>query len=161
MIYPYEPRTLDAIASVYEHHVDSLEPNPWIAKIAERLNAIWKRGRANAESTLTFTRGIDHIAIRDRRSGREPHDLTLSGSAAAIYLACDAGATIDQLAAGVARTSARGAIVRLLDDLVGRRLLYAEGGIYLALAVAERPLLAAERAPIAEGAGRDARRVTA
>ena len=80
--------------------------------------------------------------LRDRRAGTPARDVTLRGVAAAVYVAADAGATLDELVARVPSGVKPAEIQELLADLVARRYMYEERGKYLSLAVADRPLLA-------------------
>jgi ribosomal peptide maturation radical SAM protein 1 len=144
LIYPLDREQLMEIAYDFEYYIDSLEQNPWIGKIRRLVAETWNYKRArrdNEPCSLTYVRGAGFVTIYDRRNGLPPQDLVLSGSAARIYLACDAGKSVAQLRAELELGLEDEHVRELLDDLVAKRLMYEENGVYLALAVAIRPVL--------------------
>jgi hypothetical protein len=90
-----------------------------------------------------YRRGPGFVNIIDHRflAARE-HRYTLEGPEALIYFACEAGATVRQIAQTLGRNG-HGAvpvttIESVLRELVAARLVYEEEGQYLSLALPER-----------------------
>src|SRR5262249_48903723 len=103
--------------------------------------------------SLTYRRGPGFVAIPDRRPNLPTADYVLRGLQAAIYAACEDGATLEKLCATLHGSSGRAIdAARLLDfleSLVELRLMCAEDGHYLSLALPARPSAAIRRDPSA------------
>jgi ribosomal peptide maturation radical SAM protein 1 len=155
-LYPVDDETLHDLAFSFSHDfLDSSQS----ALFEDLRNAIvtWRKAYSPQRVSLTLERGADFIIIRDRRPGLPQQDYTFSGAAAALYLACDAGATIDHLlpihrAASGPHAGDAAELEAFLEKLTATRLLYKEGNTYLALAVSPRPLVSYD-ALVAEIAG--------
>jgi ribosomal peptide maturation radical SAM protein 1 len=145
LIYPAGDELLARIAYEFEYFVKDLEPNPMIKPLHARVARLWSESAP--PSTLTLVRGAGFVTIYDRRAGLPAQDLTLTGTSATIYLELDAGRTPEQLADALGGAVGTAAIRELLDELVRKRLVYEENGVYLALAVALRPVLARRTVP--------------
>jgi ribosomal peptide maturation radical SAM protein 1 len=141
LIYPVKREMLMKLAYDFQYWIDDLTPNPFIARIHERVKRLFMSG--GAPSTLIMTRGIDFIRLSDRRRDLPNEDYILSGTSAAIYLACDGGASHASLLEKFGAEATAAAIDGLLQNLTRKRLLYREGETYLALATAMRPVLPA------------------
>ncbi len=144
LIYPLERERLMQIAYEFQYHVD-LPENPYIPLLHQRVRELWMDRKFQA--TLTLYRGAGFIAINDRRPGLPQQDLTLSGTSAQVYLACDAGLSFDALAQRFGDQASPEDLRGLLSSLVAKRLMYVENETYLSLAVAHRPVLAYEEVP--------------
>jgi hypothetical protein len=106
--------------------------------------------------TLVWSRGPGFITIVDERPGMPHARYTLDDTEAAIYLACDAGASPAQVQAALV---ARGLdapevseITDFLAELTAAGLVYEEAGRYLSLAIARHPRMHADVAPLREPA---------
>jgi hypothetical protein len=80
--------------------------------------------------------------VEDRRAGLEAANYRFDGIEEKIYLACDAGATANDLSTKFALDGEEELdaqeIEEFLDDLVQARLMYREGNSFLALAIPVR-----------------------
>lgn len=77
---------------VLHEYADGRNPEEYarpIIDFAERWRAQYKYG----EHTLSYRRGPGFTLIRDRRLGLPRSDYQLAEAEAAVYFACDAGAT--------------------------------------------------------------------
>jgi ribosomal peptide maturation radical SAM protein 1 len=141
-VYALPDEALMRLAYDFEYEVPELAGRAY-PKLQQRFGALWSK--AVRGGTFRYARGPGFVKLRDRRAGTPARDVTLRGAAALVYLAADAGATVDELV----RCAREGAdpdiapeqVRELLDDLVARRYMYEEGGKYLSLAVADRPVL--------------------
>jgi ribosomal peptide maturation radical SAM protein 1 len=144
-VYDLPEEALMRLAYDFEYDVPELTGRKYAIDIARFLARSWQKQHRN---TFRYSRGPGFIRLRDRRPGLPHSDVTLRGVSAALYLACDAGATLAELTRLVDDTMNAAApadqIKDLLDDLVRRRYMYEEDGKYLALAVADRPLVSYE-----------------
>jgi ribosomal peptide maturation radical SAM protein 1 len=145
-VYDLPTESLMRLAYDFEYAVPALAGRSY-PDLQKRLQTMWPKGSGGG--TFRFARGPGFIKLRDRRVGTPSRDVTLRGAAAAVYLAADAGATLAELVDRARRVDpdvASAEIEELLLDLVARRYMYEEGGKYLALAVADRPVLAYDHA---------------
>jgi ribosomal peptide maturation radical SAM protein 1 len=142
-VYGLPAESLMRLAYDFEYDVPSLAGRSY-PNVQQRLQTMWPKGSGGG--TFRYARGPGFIKLRDRRTGTPARDVTLRGASAAVYLAADAGATVAELVASARRDAdphvSAAEIEELLHDLVARRYMYEEGGKYLALAVADRPVLA-------------------
>lgn len=140
-VYALDQQELMDIAYEFEHRCEPGEPTAVAERMRDAIEKIWPN-RLPA-GRLTYERGPDFVTITDTRFSLH-QTLTLRGRSAAIYLACDAGASLAELRKLCGRALADVAdeqIAALLQDLVNRRLMYEENGRYLSLALALRPVL--------------------
>ena len=104
--------------------------------------------------TLLWLRGPGFITIVDERPGMPHARYTLDDCEAAIYLACDAGATPAQVQAALAARSDGvpevSEITDFLAELTAAGLVYEEAGRYLSLAIARKPRMHADVSPLRE-----------
>jgi hypothetical protein len=99
----------------------------------------WRADQNAGYRSLRYRRGPGFLLINDRRPNLEAADYSFGEAEAAIYLACDDGATAaDALAAVQAQgieTFDLEEVTEFLDGLVDSKLAYREGGRYLSLAL--------------------------
>jgi ribosomal peptide maturation radical SAM protein 1 len=147
MVHPISDRSmLDDLAYQFEYeYADGRVPETYAAPLTKALTA-WRENFSRTRNSLTYRRGPGYLLIEDGRSVAGDVDdirYTLERDEAEIYLACDAGATPEQVAARLAKTGKDAPtpdeIGEFLDELVRRRLVYREGRRYLSLAVAADP----------------------
>lgn len=155
MIYPVEDRaTLDDLAYTFEYrHVDGRDPESYVGTMRAALKQWLVRPMPRA---LLWSRGPGFVTIVDERPGLPHARYTLDDTEAAIYLACDVGASAARvretlLATGVDAPDVA-EIADFLAELTAAGLLYEEGGRYLSLAIARTPRMHAEVAPPREAA---------
>ncbi len=139
LLYDLDEGSLRDLAQVFSYdHADGRDPRAYIGELRERVEQ-WKRDAGRNRGALTYRRGPGFLVLTDTRTTTEPARYTLGEAQAAAYLACDAGATAKSIAEEVRRRSAAelsaGELDELLRDLVAARLVYEEGGKYLALAL--------------------------
>lgn len=150
LIYPVEARdALEDLAYSFEYrYADGRDPESYVGGLRAAVKQ-WMLRRARR--ALVWSRGPGFVTIVDERPGMPHARYTLDETEAAIYLACEAGAS----AARVRETlMARGVeapdvaeIADFLAELTAAGLLYEEGGRYLSLATARTPRMHAEVAP--------------
>jgi len=144
-LYPVDDAALFDLAFAFAHEfIDSSQS----AVFEELRTAVvgWRKVFGTMRVTLSLERGEDFILLRDRRPGLPQQDYTFTGAAAALYLACDAGATVQQLlplhrAASGDPDASEDELTAFLDKLTATRLMFKEGNLYLSLAVSARPLV--------------------
>jgi len=138
-VYGLDDETLNDLAYAFEYrHLDGRQPEAYGAPMARAIEA-WRAGWPASYRSLRYRRGPDFLSIQDRRPGREFADYTFGSNEAAIYLACDEGATAAEACAAV--HAADGADIdvdeaeEFLRHMVELRLMYTEKKRYLALAL--------------------------
>ncbi|HYW53776.1 MAG TPA: RiPP maturation radical SAM C-methyltransferase [Dongiaceae bacterium] len=148
LVYPVDRELLPEIAYEFRYRTDRIASEGVYRKLQARLAEYWApNGRFGAaHSSLRYSRGVGFVKIRDRRAGLPARDLTLNGISAAVYLACDDGKTVAEVVRALHAQLEDGGVTpehvtELMDDLVGKRLMYEENGRYLSLACADRPVL--------------------
>ena len=113
----------------------------------------WRQFSKDGPGYLCYRRGPGFLSVEDRRAGLEAADYRFDGIEGKIYLACDAGATVDYLSTQFAVSGDEELdaqeIEEFLDDLVQARLMYREGNCFLSLAIPVRT------APTASEASRE------
>jgi ribosomal peptide maturation radical SAM protein 1 len=139
-LYPVEEKSLRNLVYDFEHrYFDGRDPATYTRKLGEAI-ARWREVAGNGYRSLSFRRGPGFLVVNDRRPDFEKADYQFDGVEAEIYLACDAGATPErihaQLSAGEADKPDVDEIREFLDELVDSKVMYREGNVYLALAVA-------------------------
>jgi ribosomal peptide maturation radical SAM protein 1 len=144
-LYPVDDATLSDIAFSFSHEFFDSTQTSLFEAMRDQI-VVWRKVFSKDRLTLTLERGEDFIIIRDRRAGLTQQDYTFTGAAAALYLGCDAGATVAQLqpiyrAASGNPGAPASEIETFLERLTAARLLYKEGNTYLSLAVSPRPLV--------------------
>ncbi|HWO21508.1 MAG TPA: RiPP maturation radical SAM C-methyltransferase [Kofleriaceae bacterium] len=136
-VYPdADPATLLELAHSFRYrHTAGPSPTSYIEPLRAAIDA-WAVRKA-AGATLSHARGPGFLVITDRRHGERGATYSLDEAEAAIYLACDAGATPTQIGERLAIDA--GEVREFLDELVAEGLVYAEQGKYLALSTAQTP----------------------
>jgi ribosomal peptide maturation radical SAM protein 1 len=137
--YGVDDETLNDLAYAFEYrHLDGRQPETYGAPMARAIEA-WRAAWPASYRSLRYRRGPDFLSIQDRRPGRDFADYTFGSDEAAIYLACEDGATAAEACAAVDTSDGLDIDVdeaeEFLGHLVELRLLYAEKKRYLALAL--------------------------
>jgi ribosomal peptide maturation radical SAM protein 1 len=142
-LYDVEPERLEEIAYFFDYdHDDGRNPEEYIVSL-KRAHQQWKELYRLRRPRLVYRRGPGFVNIIDQRflAARE-HRYTLEGTEALIYFACEAGATVRQIAHVLGRNGhgavSSSTIESVLRDLVAARLVYEEEGQYLSLGLPER-----------------------
>jgi ribosomal peptide maturation radical SAM protein 1 len=153
MIYPVEDRaTLEDLAYSFEYrHVDGRDPESYVGSLRSALKEWMTRPTPR---TLVLSRGPGFATIVDKRPGRPHARYTLEENEAAIYLACDVGASAARVretlvASGVDAPDVT-EIADFLAELTAAGLMYEEDGRYLSLAIERTPRLHTKTASLRE-----------
>ena len=138
-VYSVDDEALNDLAYAFEYrHLDGRQPETYGAPMARAIEA-WRAGWPASYRSLRYRRGPDFLSIHDRRPGQDCADHTFGRNEAAIYLACEDGATAAEACARVQASDGTEIDVdeaeEFLRHLVGLRLMYAEKKRYLALAL--------------------------
>ncbi len=108
----------------------------------------WRASGPAGYRSLRYRWGPGFLVISDRRPDLERADYTFGETEAKLYLACDDGATPAQARQTLDEAERADLDVEdveeFLDELVEMRVVYAEDGRYLALALSDRLLEAAD-----------------
>ncbi|HEY7677549.1 MAG TPA: hypothetical protein VIG69_10775, partial [Candidatus Methylomirabilis sp.] len=139
LIYPTDEETLADLAYTFEYrHADGRDPEAYVIPLRRAIER-WQANGPAGYRALRYRRGPGFLVIRDRRPGLEAADYTFDDHEARIYLACEDGATAEGARAALGPAAAPEIHVdyirEFLDELVTLRLVYEEGGRYLALAL--------------------------
>lgn len=119
----------------YANHPD---PETYVAPLRAALDA-WRSEYSAQQPSLICKRGPDFVKLIDRRWGAAPQEFVLEHREAEVYLACEDGASIDQVMRRL-ENGARGKrpdkkqVLDFLGLLHAARLVYREGDMYLGLA---------------------------
>lgn len=146
MIYPVDDRaTLADLAYNFEYrHADGRDPEGYIGALRAAVKPWMLR---QARRALVWSRGPGFITIVDQRPGLPHARYTLDDTEAAIYLACDAGATVAQVREALVAQGRdvpdAAEIAEFLAELAAAGLIYQERGRSLSLATARSPHRAA------------------
>ena len=144
-VYPLDEATLSDIAYAFDfEYTTGQDPRVYAAPLAAALDK-WREVWPHAK--LEMRRGPGFLEIEDTRNqGRAFH--RLDAVEARIYAMLDASATAGAVAHELARTATHGEVVPTVADvtaflnaLVKLRLVYAEDGRYLSLAIPARPAI--------------------
>jgi ribosomal peptide maturation radical SAM protein 1 len=148
-LYPVDEATLRDIVYDFEHrYADGRDPASYTGTLGAAIDK-WRSAGAAAYRSLAYRRGPGFVIVEDRRPGFEKTDYQFDGDEALIYLACDAGATPEQIYAllkGGEDPPDVEEIREFLDELVESKIMFREGNLYLALAVLANASAAQERA---------------
>lgn len=139
MVYAADPATLNDLAYSFEYaHADDRDPDAYVAPLRRAIDE-WRNAPPASYRSLRYRRGPGGLVVQDGRPRSDRANYSFGEREAAIYLACEDGATPAEAreALGVAGApDLRVDEVReFLDELTRARLVYAEGGRYLALAL--------------------------
>lgn len=142
-VYPrdrVDDESLAEIAYSFEfRYRDGRNPEAYAAALRDAVREWQSHGR-RAIGSLRYRRGPGFLVLTDRRPGLEPADYRLGETEARIYLACEDGATEQEVRRSV--LSANG-VREFLDRLVASRLACEVDGRYLALALPHAPRIEA------------------
>ncbi len=144
LFYPFTRTQLTDLAYAFEYrYLDGRTPTSYAQPM---LAAVTAWNAASNTGALIFEKGPGFITIDDHRTTVDPAHYTFEEEEAAIYLACDAGATPAQVRATLIADGhdafSEDEIREFLDGLVESRLVYEERGRYLSLAIDRDPLRA-------------------
>ena len=117
---------------------DGRNPERYVAPLRQAC-ALWRREWRENFCRLSYRLESGGLEISDQRSWRVPDVHHLGPVEASIYLACDSGATVrrirDSLTNRELACPDADRIAAVLDDMVDRRIMFEENGVYLSLAV--------------------------
>ena len=133
----------DALADLvydYEHrYVDGRDPESYTSPVGTAVKA-WQEASKTGFGSLRYRRGPGFLLVQDRRPGLDAADYQFDETEANIYLAIEAGATVEAVRARLLHVNADApdcdAIEDFLDGLVDARLVYREENRFLSLALA-------------------------
>jgi ribosomal peptide maturation radical SAM protein 1 len=139
MVFPAKPEILADLAfSSRYRYLDGSEPDTYVAPLRRAVEQ-WQQNLPAGLRSLRYRRGPGFLLVRDRRPGLEAADYEFNELEGAMYLACEDGATPEQVWRAVSSVRQRGLAVAdvadYLRDLSEMRLVYKEGNRYLALAL--------------------------
>jgi len=137
LLYDAAQGDLNDLAQVFGfRYRDGRDPESYVQPLRAEVER-WRRDAARNAGALTYRRGPEFVAVTDTRTTSSPARYLLAGEEAAIFMACDAGSTLRGIVRALdreGRTRATEARVRaVLAELAEARLVYEEGGRYLAL----------------------------
>jgi ribosomal peptide maturation radical SAM protein 1 len=148
-LYPVSSEALNNLAYDFEHrYLDGRDPDTYVGGVRDAVDK-WRQFNKEDPGYLCYRHGPGFLKVEDRRAGLEAADYRFDGIEEKIYLACDAGATADQLSAQFAVEGEdldAEEIEDFLNDLVEARLMYREGDCFLSLAIPIRMALTASEA---------------
>jgi ribosomal peptide maturation radical SAM protein 1 len=138
-VYAADAATLSDLAYSFEHrYVDGRNPETYVTPLGRAIEA-WRAGWPAGYRTLRYRRGPEFLVVHDRRPGLQSADYSFGEHEARIYLACEDGATAAEAYESVRADGSSDVdiddVEEFLRRLVDMRLVYAEGGRYLALAL--------------------------
>jgi len=138
-LYSIAPETLSNLAYDFEYrYLDGRNPETYTKNLAEAVER-WHALKERAVGSLSYRRGPGFLLVQDRRPGLKAADYRFDDIEAKIYLACDAGATVDEIYRKFVAEGNTGldlqAIEDYLQELVNAKLMYREGKSFLSLAV--------------------------
>jgi ribosomal peptide maturation radical SAM protein 1 len=117
---------------------DGRDPESYTHQFREACSR-WRREWRENYCRLSYCWEADSMRIVERRIGRQPAVHTLSPLEEKVYLACDGGISMrrlwDQVSEEDRRETSVEFIKAFLDELVDRRVMFEDNGIYLSLAV--------------------------
>jgi ribosomal peptide maturation radical SAM protein 1 len=153
-IYPECDRAelTDLAYSFDWRHEDGRDVGSYVSATVDAMRS-WREAADRNKHTLCYVRGPEFLTIREQRTTMEPARYEFDEPEAAIYLACDAGASPGQVHKTVRDAGhtdySVDEIREFLDSLVEQHLVHREKDRYLGLAIARDPLqaLRARQAP--------------
>jgi ribosomal peptide maturation radical SAM protein 1 len=138
MVFPVDTATRADLASALEYRFrDGHDPASYTASLTRAIDT-WQGSMPAGFRSLRYRRGPGFLVICDRRPNLERADYRFGEHEAAVYLACEDGATpagVVRALGASARTLDPGDVKTFLDKLTRMRLVYREGHRYLALAL--------------------------
>jgi ribosomal peptide maturation radical SAM protein 1 len=141
-VYPGDDQTISDLAYSFAYsYRDGRDPEVYVEPLRPVIEA-WQAGRDAGYRSLSYRRGPGFLTIQDRRPNLEGADYTLEDREARIFMACEDGATSSEvyetLRAGGIHDLTLDDVREFLDELRESRLVYEDGGRYLALALPAR-----------------------
>jgi ribosomal peptide maturation radical SAM protein 1 len=139
MLYPADAATLNDLAYSFQYaHADDRDPDGYVRSLRRAIDD-WRSGSGTGYRALRYRRGPGGLVVQDGRPHSDRANYTFGEAEAVIYLACEDGATPEEAydalrAAGVGDVGAED-VREFLDELTRARLVFTEGGRYLALAL--------------------------
>jgi hypothetical protein len=119
-------------------HADGREPRTYVAELVKAVER-WRRDEARNVGALTYRRGPGFLALDDRRTTVAAARYVLEGVEAAVFAACEDGASFAEVRATAARELGRdpgeSEVRRALGALHAERLLFEDRDRWLALAL--------------------------
>lgn len=138
MIYPAEAAILADLAYSFQYaHADDRDPDAYVLPLRRAIEG-WRAASGTGYRALRYRRGPGCLLVQDGRPHSERANYTFGETEAAVYLACADGATADDVHATLGAAGEELGVEEIrefLDELTRSRLVYAEGGRYLALAL--------------------------
>jgi ribosomal peptide maturation radical SAM protein 1 len=137
--YPCSAADLFDLAYDFSYrYLNHPDPETYVATLRSAVEA-WRTAYFERRPTLTCKRGPDFVRLVDRRWPEAQQDFLLEGIEADIYLACEDGATVDQIINLLRKGKRRprvtaNDVIGFLDQLCEAKLVYWEAGVYLGLA---------------------------
>ena len=147
--YVYDPAVVDLkrIAYDFEYELD-WRVDPGTYEELTRLVQEWRRRYASADKPfLYYAKAMRYITIYDGRSNGAPTRERYDGVAAFIIEFCnELPKSMDQIRSGLESPTRRlsgeaSSLQQVLDELVSKRILYADNGKYFTLALPMNPHL--------------------
>jgi ribosomal peptide maturation radical SAM protein 1 len=137
-IYQTDEATLKNLAYDFEFSYSDDKQLDYVEPLKAAVRA-WRRDWKSRSGFLHYERGLDFLRISDNRPNLNNAHYTFKKTEAEIYLACDAGATPEQirrhLSASLNINLKIEEIEAFLIQLVNSKLIFKEGDVYLSLAV--------------------------
>ena len=137
--YPCSSGDLFDLAYDFNYrYVNHPDPESYVAPLRAALDT-WRTEYIEHQPSLICKRGPDFVKLIDRRWSSAPQEFVLEHSEAEVYLACEDGASIEQVlqrlenGAGGRRPDKK-QVLDFLGLLHAARLVYREGDTYLGLA---------------------------
>ncbi len=139
VVYPVDDASLGELVHAFEYRrVDGSDPENYVGA-TRRVVDDWRIGYEEGYRSLRYHRGPGFVRIVDRRPNLPARDYSLGGPEAEIYVACDDGATPEEVWQQICGSGTAGSTVaeirEFLDELVSLRLAYQENDRYLTLAL--------------------------
>jgi hypothetical protein len=101
MIYPVDEATLNDLAYSFQYaHADDRDPDAYVAPLRRAIDE-WRAAHQTSYRALRYRRGPGFLVVRDGRAHSEQANYTFGEREAALYLACEDGATAAEAHAAV------------------------------------------------------------
>jgi len=130
-IYPFQPEVVANLAYFFDYGYQKPQNPKHYTKDLKAGIAAWKK--RHAKEFLILMDKKTHLEVIDTRAVALEREVRLSGLQRNVYLMCDEISTIADLQKHI--TADHAEIERTLHSLVERRLMIAENGAYLSLAI--------------------------
>ena len=140
LVYPMlDDDTLAEIAYSFEYrHADGRDPAGYTRPLRDVVE-MWRARRTDGFGSLSYRRGPKGLVVTDRRPGLRAFEYRFDDVETAVYLACEDGATLDDIDAALRAADVapvrRDDLQGFLDELTAARLVHRDGTRYLGLAL--------------------------